>query len=198
MEIFFRRCFDKLKRIIKAVFENSMTEEDLRMHLPVSCVFSFSEELPIGYTLRQYKNNDYLTYQKLMFSSGMGYCPLDYWTPKIIPEGFFVIEYEPKKMIVAACFASEVMLKDVGMIGSLGWLACHPNHRGLRLGELLARKVSEKLIDHGLQLNLLGTQDFRLGAINLYLQLGWQSYVESVAEKMRWKVIFNKLKELDR
>ena len=198
MEIFFRRCFDKLKRIIKAVFENSMTEEDLRMHLPVSCVFSFSEELPIGYTLRQYKNNDYLSYQKLMFSSGMGYCPLDYWTPKIIPEGFFVIEYEPKKMIVAACFASEVMLKDVGIIGSLGWLACHPNHRGLRLGELLARKVSKKLIDHGLQLNLLGTQDFRLGAIKLYLQLGWESDVESVAEKMRWKVIFNKLKELDR
>jgi hypothetical protein len=77
-----------------------------------------------------------------------------------------------------------------------GWLASCPNHRGLRLGEIVANKVTERLSEHGLKCNFLGTQDFRLAAIKLYLRTGWVSIEQSDQDKERWQAVYGLLGRL--
>ena len=193
MEIFLRRVLHKALRLLQSSFSSEKAEEEIMMILPITASIVDLKELPHDYLVRQYDSADFLSYQRLMFAAGMGYCPLDHWPPQILEGGFFVVEHLPSGVIVAACFASEEVAKGRGRAGNFGWLASHPGNRGLGLGEKMAKLLSIRLLKSGLSFIYLGSQVLRLSAINLYLQMGWIQLEESDRDIELWRRVFESL-----
>ena len=57
--------------------------------------------------------------------------------------------------------------------GNLGWLAGDPAHAGRGLGAAVSAAATTRLIAAGHRDIRLGTEDFRLAAIRIYLKLGY-------------------------
>src|SRR5687767_7183217 len=75
-----------------------------------------------GYTLRQFHEADRERYFALLAAADMGACRLEYWEQHILPNGFFVIEHDASRALVAACFASHHPAPRHPRAGNLGWL----------------------------------------------------------------------------
>ena len=103
---------------------------------------------------------------------------------KVLPDGFFVIEHLPSSTIVASCVAERE--SKVGKNCILGWLVCDPSHTGKKLGTIVAATVTNKLAKECCENPLLSTDDFRLAAIRIYLELGWRPYLYKPDMKQRW------------
>lgn len=77
----------------------------------------------------------------------------------------------------------------------IGWIACHPEHRGRNLGGqvtsgavAVALKLSRRPI-------YLLTDDFRLPALKVYLKLGFVPDMQHPSYAERWQGIFGRLGE---
>ncbi len=77
--------------------------------------------------------------------------------------------------------------------GQLGWLVTDPSHCGKGLGTLVAAAVTNRLTAEGYSRPFLGTEDFRLAAISIYLKLGWRPYIYCVEMEARWRIILARL-----
>jgi hypothetical protein len=153
-------------------------------------------ELNKNYRLRQFDFSntvDHQQFHELMKITEMGTCPLDYWRNHILPGGFFVIEFIPEEKIIASCFASHYPSNHHPFAGNLGWLAVNCEHRGHKLGNVLVNEVAKRLINAGYEHIYLGTHDFRLAAIKLYLNQGWRPFIYDENMVERWENIYKNL-----
>lgn len=69
--------------------------------------------------------------------------------------------------------------------GDVGWVACHPGHRGQGLGRCLCAHVTRRFLHAGYTAIQLHTEYYRLPAIRTYLNLG---YVSSIASPEVWAI----------
>ena len=74
--------------------------------------------------------------------------------------------------------------------GQLGWLVTDPSHAGRGLGTVVAACATNRLAEEGYRRPCLGTEDFRLAAISIYLKLGWVPYMYREDLAPRWRAIF--------
>src|SRR5262245_33001821 len=95
-------------------------------------------EVASGFRLRQFRPADTAAYQALLAAADMGTCPLEYWKPRWLPDGFFVVEHEASGALAAACFASDHPTARHPKAGNFGWLAADPKYRGQGLGRTAA------------------------------------------------------------
>ncbi|MEY8213998.1 MAG: GNAT family N-acetyltransferase [Colwellia sp.] len=146
-----------------------------------------------GYTLRQYHEADKNAYFKLLASAGMDPCSFNYWDKHILPDGFYLIECDQTREIVAACFASHHPVERHERAGNFGWLAASPQHSGKGLGGAVSSAVTSRLIRAGYQHIYLETHDFRLPAIKIYLSMGWAPSLYCDEMHDRWKSICDEL-----
>jgi GNAT superfamily N-acetyltransferase len=154
-------------------------------------------QLNKNYNLRQFdflNPLDHQQFHELMKVTEMGTCPLDYWCNHILPGGFFVIEFIPENKIIASCFASHHPSNHHPFAGNLGWLAVNAEHRGHQLGDALVNEVVKRLLNGGYKHIYLGTHDFRLAAIKIYLNQGWRPFIYDEGMVERWEKIFKNLK----
>lgn len=149
--------------------------------------------LSSGYQLRQFKPDDQKAYFELLEAAGMSSCSLEYWEKHILPNGFFVIENEENGKLVATCMASHYPTPRHPRAGNFGWLAADPAHKGHHLGYSVAAAVTARLIAGGYLRIYLGTHDFRLPAIKIYLNMGWVPLLYQEDMEMRWKTICENL-----
>ncbi len=77
--------------------------------------------------------------------------------------------------------------------GQTGWLVTDPSHAGKGLGTIVAACATNRLAAEGYRRPCLGTEDFRVAAISIYLKLGWVSYVYREDPVPRWRAIFARL-----
>lgn len=145
-------------------------------------------ELPDGYIIRQIRNSDMGDYYKLLNEASMEPVSLKYWGRYILENGFFVIE-DKNKTLVASCFASKHSTERHINAGNFGWLAVSPKHRGKKLGHVISRAVTERLIEEDFKKIYLETNDYRIPAIKIYLQLGWQPLIYEPQMSERWKQV---------
>jgi mycothiol synthase len=147
-----------------------------------------------GYNLRQYTDGDQDAYFNLLTAAGMEQCSFKYWEKHILPNGFYLIECDQTKDIVAACFASHHPTVRHVRAGNFGWLAADPKHSGRGLGKAVSSAVTARLVNAGYEQIFLETHDYRLPAIKIYLSMGWVPllYCEEMYE--RWKSICEELK----
>ena len=92
--------------------------------------------------------------------------------------------------IVASTFAS---WQEMGRIGVLDYVACHPDHRGRGLGRAVCLGVLGFFAERGYESVSLTTDDVRLPAIALYLSLGFTPDMTRGDMPGRWEKIMRQL-----
>ena len=139
---------------------------------------------PKNYNLRQFHMGDDKSYQELFDLAFHMPDALVKTLEKALTDGFFVIEHIPSSTIVASCVAERESNTSNNCI--LGWLVCDPSHTGKKLGTIVAAAVTNKLAKEGCVNPRLSTDDFRLSAIRIYLDLGWKPYLYKPDMEQRW------------
>lgn len=155
-------------------------------------------ELPPGYRLRQLEEADMLSYLTLREKTGFGG-----WTlqdvqramQNALPGGFFVVEYLPEGSIVASAIANHSPSPHHPNGGVLDWLMADPGHTGKGLGRAVTIAVTRLLIERGYRRIYLLTDDWRIPALKIYLQLGWQPLILSEEMQARWNHVKKSLEK---
>lgn len=150
-----------------------------------------------GYSTRTFQNGDEQGFLSLM--SRLDFGPWDeaklaYNLNKVIPDGWFFVTSASRE-IVATAMCLHNYSGDSPFTGDVGWVACHPDHRGQGLGLCLCARVTQRFLDDGYTAIQLHTEYYRLPAIKTYLRLGYvpsaaSSYVfglwEDVCARLDW------------
>jgi mycothiol synthase len=68
-----------------------------------------------------------------------------------------------------------LMVRDEpeGTVGKLGWVVAHPDFRGQGIGRAVCVAALQSAHQLGLGTVILNTEDFRIAAVRLYLELGF-------------------------
>ena len=69
-----------------------------------------------------------------------------------------------------------LMVRDEpeGTVGKLGWVVVHPRFRGQGIGRAVCTAALQSAHQLGLETVILDTEDFRISAVRLYLELGFE------------------------
>ena len=127
------------------------------------------------------------------------------WWMSSAGKGSRLVEHDGR--IVAATFASRIGNQphkpDVGggdssEIGVLDFVVTHPDHRGKGLGRATCTEVARFLVSRGCKTITLGTDDWRLPAIHIYLSMGFRPVMNRNDMPGRWAAVYENLKETGR
>ncbi|HVL68420.1 MAG TPA: GNAT family N-acetyltransferase [Vicinamibacterales bacterium] len=179
-----RRLVGAVKR---RLFPGPAAVPQLEMIWPADRRVPHAPQAPEGFMLRSFRPGDEAPYQTLLERAGMGTCPLDYWRNHLLPGGFFVIDSPEPGRLAAACFASHHPAPRHPFGGNLGWLAADPAFTGRGLGRIATIAVVQRLVSAGYTRIYLTTDDHRLAAIRIYLQLGWVPLLFAPDMHGRWQ-----------
>ena len=167
-------------------------EHQLRMVRPSTSLVGIPS-VPEAYEIRQSRSDDEGAYKDL-FNLGFTGNHLEHTLDQAIADGFFVVEHTASGQIVASCVAERGSWDGGHERGILGWLIGDPSHAGLGLGTIVAAKVTNRLAEEGYNDPGLGTEDFRLAAIGIYLKLGWRPYLYLEDMERRWRETYERLR----
>jgi predicted dehydrogenase/GNAT superfamily N-acetyltransferase len=168
----------------------------LHMRLPDHRLEKLPLDLPAEYRLRQYEARDADDYIALMHAGDLGAwdaARVQSTFEATLHEGLFIVEHLPTQKAVATAMALHRPTDLHPHGGELGWVACHPDHRGKRLGQLACAAVINLFLARGYREIYLLTDDFRLPAIQTYLRLGFEPMRFSEEMHSRWQAIENAL-----
>ncbi len=81
-----------------------------------------------------------------------------------------------------------LMVRDEpeGTVGKLGWVVVHPDWRGKQIGRAVCVAALHDAHRRGLGTVILNTEDFRLAAVRLYLDLGFAPVLGDGSEQDAW------------
>lgn len=148
--------------------------------------------VPEGYVLRQYRESDHEQYVSLMISAGFTDWPrtrVKEMQRSILPGGFFVVEHCASATLVATAMATHNPSEHHPYGAELGWVAADPAHKGKKLGALITAAATARMIRAGYQRIYLRTDDFRLPAIKIYLELGYEPFLYCDGMAERWQAV---------
>lgn len=177
---------------------NEPSHPQLQMIYPPEKFHSLSEPtLPREYHLRQMEESDLDDYLVLREKAGFGgwdrervECAISH----ALPGGFFGVEYLPERKIVASAIANHSPHSRHPNAGVLDWVMADPDHAGRGLGRVVTAAVTRLLIQRGYQRIYLLTDDWRLPALAVYLQLGWEPFIAEPGMQARWDAVRKQLK----
>ncbi|MEX0749999.1 MAG: GNAT family N-acetyltransferase [Dehalococcoidia bacterium] len=150
--------------------------------------------LPAGYALRHFREEDERAYEELFALGWTDKGTLAHTRRYALPAGFVVIEHSASRLLVASCVAfSPESPERHPDDGSLGWLVTDPAHGRRGLATAAAATVTNRLVDEGYARPWLGTEDDRLAALDIYLNLGWRPYLYATDMESRWRAILARL-----
>lgn len=172
--------------------EQSYTHQ-LEMARASSLGFVDAPAVPQGYVLRQLRSGDEVAYDDLFHLAFADQGRYEETVGRALEGGFFVIEHQASRELVASCVAMRGSSSPRHESGQLGWLVTDPSHTRKGLGKIVAASVTNRLVAEGCRRPFLGTEDLRLAAIALYLKLGWRPYVYRDDMESRWRSIFANL-----
>ncbi len=144
-----------------------------------------------GYALRQFRAGDEARYDDLFHLAFEDEGRFPEVLERALDGGFFVVEHLASGELVASCVAWRGSTSPRHPeAGQLGWLVTDPSHRRKGLGTLVAASATNRLAAEGYSRPFLGTEDFRIAAISIYLKLGWSPYIYRRDMESRWRAIF--------
>jgi mycothiol synthase len=150
--------------------------------------------IPNGYELRQFRPKDEGPYEDLFNLAFEDEGRLVETLERALPGGFFVVEHRASGHLVASCVALQGSSspRHPGA-GQLGWLVTDPSHARRGLGTAIAASVTNLLATQGYRCPFLGTEDFRVAAISIYLKLGWRPFIYRDEMRDRWRLVFARI-----
>ena len=149
--------------------------------------------VPEGYLLRKCRASD-----GGGIACVLGACGFQGWTTQRVAD--YVAEPERGEgsrvvacgtRIVASTFAS---WRELGRRGVLDYVACHPDHRRRGLGRAVCCGVLDFFARRRYESVTLLTDDVRLGAIALYLSLGFAPDMTREDMPGRWQEVMRQLR----
>jgi GNAT superfamily N-acetyltransferase len=189
-----RRVVSLARRIAARIAGRGPSQPpQLEMRWPVARGAPETQPLPSDYRLRQFSLSDRAAHAALLLRADVGECPLEYWLERILPSGFFVVEHVSTGALVATCMAAHQPRERYPQGGNLGWLATDPEHRGRGLGLAVSAAVTARLVNAGYENIYLTTDDRRLAALALYLDMGWEPVLFDSDMEERWRRVFEAL-----
>ena len=162
--------------------------------------------LPAGYVIRPCRPGDTASWADALRAGGF-----ESWGEEQVleflegaerREGSRVVEQDGR--VVAATFATRISNRpsltlagggDTSEEGALDYVVTHPEHRGRGLGRATCTEVSRFLVARGYKTVSLGTDDWRLPAIHIYLSMGFRPIMNRNDMPARWAAVYEKLKE---
>jgi mycothiol synthase len=147
-----------------------------------------------GYLLRQFGPGDEARYDDLFHLAFADEGRFSEMLELTLDGGFFVVEHLASGELVSSCQAwqGSIMPRHPDA-GQMGWLVTDPSHTRKGLGTIVAACATNRLAAEGYQRPCLGTEDFRIAAISIYLTLGWRPYIYREDLVPRWRVVFARL-----
>ncbi len=188
----------------------TLAPQQLRMVIDKEAVCQLPDVVvPTGYTLRAYRSGDVASWADALRQGGFTDWTearvLDYLKDTERREGSSLVEFGGR--IVAATFASRLgnqphklnnAVAEPSNIGILDFVVTHPEHRGRSLGKATCTAVAKFLVARGCTTIELGTDDWRLPAIHVYLSMGFEPVMNRNDMPRRWAAVIEKLKESGR
>lgn len=157
--------------------------------------------LPAGHALRTYRPGDEAAWAAIMNTMNAG--ESNQWDgarawerltgrPQFDPDGlFFITCGADATPIGSACaWLPEV---DETETGILHMVCVLPEHRGRRLSGPLCLAVLHRFRVRGFRRVRLGTHEHRLGAVKVYLELGFQPVYRHPLHPQQWRDIIGRL-----
>ena len=155
-----------------------------------------SAHLPTGgYCIRTFRSGDEKRFLALMALSDFDpwdEAKLSYNMNRIIPEGWFFVE-DAAGQVVATAMCLHNYSGRSPFTGDVGWVFCHPDHRGCGLGRYLCARVTRRFLEAGYTAIQLHTEYYRLAAIQTYLKLGYVPLIESAEVAALWQEVSTQL-----
>ena len=156
--------------------------------------------LPTGYRLRTYQPGDEAAWAALMNTGDMGVWDAETAHrkltgapyPQFDPAGLFLVVHGPAEHIVgsACAWLTDPAERENGVLHMVCVL---PDHRGRRLSYAPCLAVLHRFRERGLQRVRLNTGIQRLGAVKVYLELGFQPVYQRRGHPEQWQDIVTKL-----
>lgn len=152
-------------------------------------------ETPEGYALREHREEQ----NDLLAETLSAAFPEFAWTPDKVRtrlthaedvEAVYVATYED---VPVATASARVAPGQWGNAGYLHWVGVHPAHRGKGLGRLVTLRVLYHFARSGRPEAVLETDDTRLPAIRIYLDLGFVPEPIKPGHAERWQAILEAL-----
>jgi len=152
--------------------------------------------VPGGYALRTFRKGDEEAYLDLMHSAGF-----DHWTrdnlddvvKNAIPNGVFFVEHTASSQIVATAMGWYRPHESFPDGHELGWVAATPEHRGRGLGRVVISASTRAMLEDGAKTIYLLTDDWRLPALRIYLEVGYVPFFREPEVEQRWRELFVEL-----
>lgn len=150
-------------------------------------------ELPAGFHMRHYEPGDELHWEALVEKSfgwsrnfGRRIASHPYFKPERV---LFICDQE--KPVATACAWEEPQWEED--CGYLHMVGVDPDYGGRGLGYSISLAALHRMREEGKRHAVLETDDFRLGAIHIYLKLGYVPAYEGAELAERWRQVYAKL-----
>jgi mycothiol synthase len=148
--------------------------------------------LPAGYDLRPYRQGDTAAYVRLMQRSGFSN-----WNEAkaqgvfdtMYPDALFFIVHDASGDLACTSAAQNKPDEYHPGGGEMGWVATDPDHRGKGLSYITVSLATRRLLAEGHASVFLKTDDFRLPAIRVYLNLGFLPFLYLPDMHERWQAV---------
>ena len=152
--------------------------------------------MPARYGLRTFRDGDEQVWADIM-NTGIG----EGWTAErcresltrraqFLPDGlFFAVQHTRNPEIFAGSACAWRLDPDEWTVGYVHMVCVRPEHRGQRLGYWLTLAALRYFKNRGFERAILNTDDFRLAAIRLYLDLGFQPDFTHASHPERWEAV---------
>jgi mycothiol synthase len=154
--------------------------------------------VPVGYTLRTYRESDERGFLDLIGCEGESMTEKEWrhYRDMLLPNGLFVVEDTGSTDVVAT--AGAVHNPNPGRYyfpfgGELGYVVVHLDHRRQRLGAVVCASVIGRLLSAGYENIRVCVQEHRLPALHLYLYLGFEPFLHSMEVENRWRRVCESL-----
>lgn len=118
-----------------------------------------------------------------MLAGGRGIMPLD---------GIFFATHDDRPVAAACTF---LYPDATPPSGELGWVITHPDHRRRGLALQVCRAVLGYICEQGYAYAFLKTEDFRVSAVKMYLQIGFEPEMVHPSHPAWWAALYRSLAE---
>jgi mycothiol synthase len=149
-----------------------------------------------GYRLRAYREGDVPAWCRLVTDCIGGECTEKAFRDTVAgtrafdPGDLLLIEHAGEAVGTAWALRKSSLPPEVGYVHMVGVLA---EHRGHRLGQAVMVGVLRRFHEVGCTAAQLHTDDFRLPAIKIYLDLGFRPALKHESHPERWRAVYDKL-----
>jgi mycothiol synthase len=158
--------------------------------------------LPPGYRMRTYRAGDEAAWARLMNTGQLGEwtaertraeltgCP---W-PQFDALGLFCVTTDEDDEDVVGSACSWLIDPKEEATGTLHMVCVSPEHQGRRLSYYPCLAVLHRLYERGLTAAQLSTNDWRLGAVKVYLELGFVPVYRNALHPEQWRSVLEQLR----